>query len=276
MSGKTLSTLCREITSLLGSRFEAAQLLFHTTNTTERELALRGEQLVTEHAESMLFSLCQRRLQGEPLQYLLGEWEFYSLPFRVGPGVLIPRADTETLVDTALELLADISNPEILDLCSGSGCIAIALAHHLPASNVTAVELSTQALAYLNENIKLNNSHTNIIQADAQKYTHPQYLDLLTSNPPYIPTNDIAELQTEVQHEPRLALDGGTDGLDFYRVISERYFSQLKPGGWFCLEVGHDQAEDVQQIFLSQGCVSVGFRHDIAKIARVVIAQKPL
>ena len=275
MSGKSLAVLCREITTLLGSRFEAAQLLFHITNTNERELAIRGEQLVPEHTERMLFSLCERRLQGEPLQYLLGEWEFYSLPFRVGPGVLIPRADTETLIDAGLELLSNVQNPEILDLCSGSGCIAVTFAHSLPSGNITAVELSPQALDYLNYNIKLNQVNVTAIKADAFKYTHSQPLDLLASNPPYIPAAEIDSLQTEVQHEPRLALDGGIDGLDFYRMIAVRYFSQLKPGGWFCLEVGYNQADDVQLLLAAQGCTLTDVRCDVSGLSRVVIAQKP-
>ena len=275
MSGKSLSALYLKATELLGSRFEAAQLLFHATNTNENELRLRGGQLITEHGEAMLFSLCSRRLGGEPLQYLLGEWEFYSLPFRVGPGVLIPRADTEILVDTALELIRDKQRPEIIDLCSGSGCIAIALAKHLPQAVVTAVELSDQAFVYLSGNIALNNSAVRAIHTNALEYTHEKKLDLVASNPPYIPTNDIDGLQDEVLHEPRLALDGGNDGLDFYREIATKYYSQLAPGGWFCLEVGFDQAAQVQQLLREQGCSSTATRRDLSGIERVVIAQKP-
>jgi release factor glutamine methyltransferase len=276
----TLSELYAELCGLLGSRFEAAQLLRHVTGKDAHSLPRFGGVSAGEGAARTLRGLCARRLEGVPLQYLLGEWEFYGLPFRVGEGVLIPRPDTEALVDLAHELMKPYHSPdhpgrpELLDLCSGTGCIAIALESLLPGASITALEISPPALGYLRENIGLNQSHVRAAEADLAAYTHPNPIDLLTANPPYIPAGDIAALQPEVQREPRLALDGGADGLDFYRVIAARYKSQLAPGGYICLEVGIRQAADVCGILAANGFAGIGVKNDLAGVERVVFAKK--
>jgi release factor glutamine methyltransferase len=268
----TYTTLYHEVIQLVLSKFEAGQLFFHATNRRPQNLVLFGGKEVPEKEAELLLRLCKRRRAGEPLQYLLGEWEFYSLPFKVGRGVLIPRADTETLVDAALDKIKSTPNPEVLDLCSGTGCIAIALAHERPDARVTALEVSDAAYAYLLENISLNHSPVTPKLDDLMYYRHPRALDLVTANPPYIPADAIATLQREVLHEPRGALDGGKDGLDFYRAIARLYKPQLKPGGWICLEVGIGQAGQVSRLLAEQGFNDIGTRNDYGGIARVVYA----
>ena len=206
-------------------RFEARQIM--TLPKEKREQAVR------------------RRLSGEPLQYILGEWEFYGLPFTVGEGVLIPRPDTETLIDAVLPLINKDS--AVLDLCSGSGAIAITL-KKLKNCTVTALEKSPDALKYLIKNAALNNTDIDIIEGDIFAFTPPQSYDLIVSNPPYIKTADIKLLQKEVQKEPAMALDGGEDGLVFYRKLAQ-FAPYLKEGGAMAVEIGYDMAKPVTAIF---------------------------
>lgn len=272
----TYGELYSQAEELLGSVFEARQLFAHTTNKQVVHLPWLGNKEAPDKAVRLLLSLCRRRLDGEPLQYLLGEWEFYGLPFRVGKGVLIPRQDTETLVDVALEKLEGVHRPEVLDLCSGTGCVAVAIGHHRPDARVTALELSDKAFAFLNKNIMINDSPVKPVRGDLLEYIHPKPLDMLVSNPPYIPRDVIATLQVEVRHEPRRALDGGVDGLDFYRSIISLYRPQLKPGAWICMEVGIGQNEKVGAILEESGFAGVNDRTDYTGVPRVVFARRDL
>lgn len=249
-----------------------------------------------------LEALVDRRLAGEPLQYLIGEWEFYLDRFYVGEGVLIPRQDTETLVEAALEklpkprwkhapsptpqeslfggsprvLVDDDLRTEALDLCSGTGCVAISIAGERPNVCFTALEYSPQAFAYLEKNIDHAPASLKIqaVLGDLRTYTHPYPLDLITANPPYIPTGELANLQKEVRREPVMALDGGDDGLAFYRAIAGRYHDQLAPGGWLCLEVGAGQSGRVSEILAARGFVEIEVRDDYTGIPRVVSARR--
>lgn len=227
-------------------RFEARQIM--TLPKEKREQALK------------------RRLNGEPLQYILGEWEFYGLPFFVGEGVLIPRPDTETLIDAVLPLIN--KNSDVLDLCSGSGAIAVTL-KKLTGARVTALEKSPDAVKYLTKNAKLNNTKIDIITADIFKFTPLQKYDLITANPPYIKTGDIDSLQKEVLKEPIEALDGGADGLMFYRKIAG-FVPYLKNGGATAVEIGCDMAKEVSNIFKAAGlcCKTV---KDLSDNDRVII-----
>ncbi len=252
--------------------FDCLQLFAHCTGIDRsRLLADPTAPLTEEQAESFLRAV-QRRCEGEPLQYILGEWEFYSLPFAVGEGVLIPRADTEILVDEALRLLEDVASPKVADLCSGSGCIAISIAKNRPDGTVTAVELSDKALGYLRQNIARNQAdNVTVRQADvlagAGEITG---LDLIVSNPPYIPTADIAPLSKEVHHEPVMALDGGADGLTFYRTILEQWTKALSPHGMMAFEVGIGQAEAVATL-MSRRFEQVYIVPDLNQVPRVVL-----
>lgn len=243
--------------------------------TGTQPTSLHLDNPATPEMELELVRLLSERAQGRPLQYMLGEWEFYGLPFEVGPGVLIPRQDTETLVDVALDILRDSgkNSPEVLDLCSGSGCVAIAIKHHFPGAKVTALEASDKALPFLEKNIALNGVDVACVNSDLREYRHPFPVDVIVSNPPYIPRGDLPGLQTEVAHEPIVALDGGDDGLDFFRAISRRYRNQLAPGGILLMEIGIGQQESAAEILASFGFVGISGHKDLNGIVRVIQAQ---
>jgi release factor glutamine methyltransferase len=269
-SAQTYGSLLALAEEMLGSRFDATQLFKHVTQKHMQHMTFLREKPVPEYQTALLLKLCRRRMEGEPLQYLLGEWEFWGLPFKVGPGVLIPRADTETLVEVALKAAKNTFAPEILDLCTGTGCVAISLGHELPEANITALELHDAAYKYLLRNIALNKSKVKPVQADLASYVHPALLDILVANPPYVPRKVISTLQPEVRHEPLSALDGGKDGLSFFRSIMRLYTGQLKPGGFVCFEVGVGQSEKVARILSDNNCEDIEIENDYAGIPRVV------
>lgn len=234
--------------------FDGLQLFAHHTGMDIAKLLADPDREIPQETEKALWESVEKRCGGEPLQYILGSWEFYSLPFLVGPGVLIPRADTEVLVDEALRLLEDVENPKVADLCTGSGCVAIALAKNRPDATVYGVELSHEAAGYCKQNIEKNGAtNVTLLMGDVLKGPgNLQNLHCITANPPYIPKGDIKTLSCEVQKEPVMALDGGEDGLDFYRMIIARWTKALLPDGMMALEVGIDQWEAVQEMLLEQ------------------------
>jgi release factor glutamine methyltransferase len=273
MSGNSYQQLYQMAVSMVGSRFEAGQLFAHVTTKRVQHLPFIGEKPATEAEEKLLHRMCEQRRSGLPLQYLLGEWEFYGLPLKVGRGVLIPRADTECLVDAALDLMKGKEAPQVLDLCTGTGCVAIAIAHERPDAAVTALEISAFAYEYLLKNIALNEVAVTPVKQDLNEYKHPRRVDILTCNPPYIPAATIAALQTELWFEPRRALAGGKDGLDFYHVISRLYHAQLQIGGWLCFEVGIGQSEQVSEILADNGYRNIAVSNDVAGVPRVVCGE---
>ena len=210
------------------------------------------------------------------MQYILGEWEFYGLPVKVGEGVLIPRQDTETLVETVIRKNRTES-PVIIDLCSGSGCIALALERELKASEVYAVEKSESAADYLRRNIALNSSNVKLTAGDCLENALIESLpkaDIIVCNPPYLTAQDMKELQREVTFEPESALFGGEDGLIFYRSIAARWKASLRPGGWLICEFGMGQHTDIENILASEGFVNIQLKRDAAGIIRAAQAQK--
>lgn len=229
---------------------------------------------VTGETVSAAFSAADLRVGGKPLQYIFGEWEFFGLPFKVGPGVLIPRADTETAVECALRLLKGKKEPTVADLCAGSGCIGIALAASAGA-RVTFVEKSAAATEYLKENLSLNGVNGRVIEGDVLKETNEfsDEFDLFISNPPYIRTDDIKTLSDEVKAEPLMALDGGGDGLLFYKKIAALWKNALKNGGYAVFEIGYDQKEDVGKILQSEGFCGITCVKDLCGNDRVVYAK---
>lgn len=259
--------------------FEAACMTEHVLGRSYRHMTRQQlEEPVTPEQDAALHALVQRRLAGEPLQYLLGEWEFYGFPFRVGPGVLIPRQDTETLVECALQAARGIPAPRILDLCAGSGCIGIALARCLPDARVTAVERSEDALRYLEENAALNRVSLEIIRGDVLDGALAgsiRQADILVSNPPYLTAADLAALQKEVTFEPRAALDGGQDGLLFYREMPALWQESLKPGGRLLFEIGMGQAHAVSGFLAHAGYTQIEIFPDLTGISRVVSGVAP-
>lgn len=258
--------------------FEAKQLLTFVLGITPAQYLMAPQAPVDPAQAQRLWELGQRRAGGYPLQYLLGEWEFYSLPFWVGEGVLIPRADTETLVDTALELLDGCNAPLVADLCSGSGCIPAALSCNLPdAARLWAVELSPEAFSYLERNLeRLGCRNVSPVLGDALAWQPPQPLDLVTSNPPYLSTAEMQQLSPEVRWEPALALEAPEEGLWFYRQLAQRCRELLRPGGALALEVGYRQADAVCGLLEQAGYTQIETRADLCGVQRVVLGRTPL
>lgn len=209
-------------------------------------------QELTETDAKALEPLIERRLKGEPLQYVLGEWEFYGLPFYVNNTVLIPRPDTERLVETALPLLAE-DGRDVLDLCCGSGCIGIALAV-CGGARVTSVDISADALSMTERNARRNGVSVKTVQSDLFEAVEGKF-DLIVSNPPYLSQAEMDARDDALRFEPALALDGGRDGLEFYRRIAKEYRRYLKPGGALLLEIGMTQKEAVTALFGSCVCI---------------------
>ena len=232
---------------------------------------------LTAAQETALAAALSQREAGRPLQYILGEWDFLSLTLSVGEGVLIPRPDTERLCEAAAQRLRDVPHPRVLDLCAGSGCVGLGLASLIPDATVTAVELSEKAWSYLTENIRrypaydVTPCHGDVL-TDYAAFEGGYHAIL--SNPPYIPTSDLPALQREVQREPRMALDGSADGLQFYRVIAEHWCGKLTSDGFCAVEVGVGQAADVAALFAAAGLVNTEILRDLGGVERVVIARK--
>ena len=241
---------------------------------------LRDLRLYTgTQVEEQVRAFTERRIKGEPLAYVTGEWEFCGLPLLITKDVLIPRIDTEVLVQAALEILkGNVQDARILDLCCGSGCITCAIGHELPASKVIAVDLSHAALEVCRKNVILNRLTNRVIcmQADATM-SPPASLgnfDMIVCNPPYIASGEILSLDSSVRdYEPVWALDGGEDGLKFYRSIIKYWKALLKETGSLLFEVGEGQAEPVGEMLLSAGFRSVGTKKDTLGTDRVVIGR---
>ena len=214
--------------------------------------------------------ITKKRRAGVPLQYILGSWWFYKSEFLVGEGVLIPRQDTETLVEAALDLIKNKGNPDICDLCSGSGCIAISIALEREDSTVTAVEKYEDAYKYLIKNIEHNKAkNVKGVMADVLEQPFGSY-DLIVSNPPYIKNSEKEELSAEVLNEPHTALFGGDDGLFFYREITRIWRKALKQGGILAFEVGINEDTSVADILKAEGFKNIAFKTDLLGIQRVV------
>ncbi len=234
---------------------------------------LMAENITADDKKGAEFlTLLGRRLSGEPLQYILGEWEFYGYIFKVGKGVLIPRDDTEVLLRLSLDFLKDKQNARVLDLCSGSGALAVAIAKETDAE-VYALEKSAEALPYLCENININKANIEVVAGDvfycADEFMDKSF-DLIISNPPYIITDEIDTLQKEISFEPKTALDGGADGLKFYRGIIKDYTSKLKSGGMIAFEIGEGQFEAVKTLMENAGVKNIDYKLDLGGIQRVV------
>lgn len=256
--------------------FEAKQIIMHITGFTPSQILTDYNKKLTEFQENNLIALIHQREVRYPLQYIFGAWEFYGRPFKVGVGVLIPRADSETVVEAALECLKEIGNPTVLDLCAGSGCLGITVACEMPESKVTLVEKYDEAFRYLEENITLNNVNATALKGDI--FEKPDFgnesVDLIISNPPYIPENEMKYTSPEVRFEPETALLANDDGLEFYKAIIKNYTSVLKKGGSFCFEVGFKQASAVSDLLKSGGFENIKVKNDLNGIGRAVTATK--
>ncbi len=228
---------------------------------------------VSRGCEATLLDAASRRASGEPLQYILGTWDFLDLTLEVGDGVLIPRPETELLCQLSAEYLNDMPHKHVYDLCAGSGCVGLGIASLCPSVSVKALELSDLAFSYLERNIArypsfcVTAEKANVL---TDHYRFDGQIDAIVSNPPYIPTADLDTLQREVQYEPRMALDG-EDGYRFYRAIAEHWISKLTPTGFVAVEVGIGQAQTVAELFRANGMKHTTIYSDFAGIDRVVV-----
>jgi release factor glutamine methyltransferase len=264
------------------ARPDAERLLLHVLRKTHQDrnrawLIANGNLTASPGVSEELKSLVQRRQAGEPIQYIVGETEFYGMPFRVTPDVLIPRPETEHLVEKAIELALTFEKPGIADVGCGSGAIAVALAHNLPGARITATDLSMSALITAGANAQRNGlaEHIRFLQGDLLEPVHGERFELIVSNPPYVAEADREALAVEVRdYEPALALFAGADGLAIYRRLIPAAHAALVPGGYLLLEIGAGQSGAVGDLLSSAGFSAIEFAPDLQAIPRVACAQR--
>lgn len=254
---------------------EARELVCFAAGKTREQFVRDGRLYVPQDVEEQARALMRRHLAGEPLAYLIGEWEFYGLPLDISEQVLIPRSDTEVLAGEAIRWLQTQQDARVLDLCAGSGCVGLAVASQVHACRVVLSEKSEAALRICRQNIRRSGllGRVTPMPADALEPPTRQLgeFDCIVCNPPYIPTQDIETLDVSVRdYEPHMALDGGEDGLEFYRAISENWREALHPGARLYFEVGIGQADSVLRIMRRQGFGELEIVPDTAGIPRVV------
>lgn len=257
---------------------DAFLLMEKVTGLTRTDYPLKKDQPYPPQERAEYLALLRRRAAGEPVQYLLGEWDFMGLTFAVGPGVLIPRPETELLAETAIACLRGRQKPRVLELCGGSGCIAIAVAKALPQAEITVLELSGDAMSYLQKNIARHGvKNVTAVQGDALSPppTIAGRYDAILSNPPYIARGELPTLQREVRREPAMALDGGADGLDFYRGFNGIYPKMLTDGGLLLYEIGEEQGDAVAALLREAGLERVAVLRDLYGLPRDVLGYAP-
>jgi release factor glutamine methyltransferase len=258
------------------ARRDAGVLLTHTLKRSYSWLLAHGDELLSDELSLSYTELLARRRRGEPIQYITGETEFYGLPFCVTPDVLIPRPETEHLADKVIELAARFEQPRIVDVGTGSGAIAVALAHKLPHAQITATDISSRALAVAGKNAKRNGVDLRFLTGDLLAPVAGERFEIVVSNPPYVPNGDRATLSVEVrEYEPELALFAGDDGLDVYRRLIPTAFDALVPGGFVALEIGYGQSKAITELLAGSGFAQIEFVPDLQNIPRVACAQRP-
>ena len=260
--------------------FLARELLAFASGRAAAALLADPNLIADERTAEAMHVYTARLVRGEPLAYILGRWSFYGMELTVTPDVLIPRDDTMAVTDLAIEALRRMAPPQrVLDLCTGSGCIGLAIAHQIETARVTLADLSQPALRIARKNIadlKMI-GRVNALQADVREPA-PKFwgqFDLIVSNPPYVTAQEMTELDVSVRaHEPEMALDGGEDGLDFYRAILQNFTPALRTGGWICFEFGFRQHMQVGMLLSDAGYCNLRFVKDSGGIIRAVCAQK--
>ena len=259
------------------ARLDAEALLLYLLGANRAWLMANGDDGIGEESASRYAELVERRYRGEPIQYITGETEFYGLPFHVTPHVLIPRPETEHLVEQAIALARELAEPRIVDVGAGSGAIAVALAVHLADARITTIDVSADALAVARENAARNavSEQVRFFQGDLLDPVAGEQFDLVVSNPPYVAEKDRGSLSVEVrEHEPAQALFAGQDGLDVYRRLIPAGYAALAPGGTMLLEIGYGQAEGVRALLAGSRFKGIYFVPDLQGIARVVCGRR--
>lgn len=256
--------------------FEAKQIIKHVTGLNATQILTMYNQKLTEFQENNLVAIIHQREVRYPLQYILGEWDFYGRPYSVGPGVLVPRADTETVIEVGLDYLKDKEKSEILDLCAGSGCIGITFAKEKEDSNVLMIEKYMEAFRYTLKNLQINEAiNAKAMMGDVFECagTDKSY-DLIVSNPPYIPKEEMEIVSPETRFEPETALIAEDGGMEFYKAIVENYTPYLKNGGMMLFEVGINESRKVAEILEKAGYGNINIKKDMGGIERAVSGIK--
>lgn len=258
------------------AQLEARELVCYAAGKTKEQFFRDMTLYASAQVEEEVIRLTLRRLAGEPVAYLIKEWEFYGMPLHISSDVLIPRDDTEVLAQRGI-LLAQAAGEgaRVLDLCTGSGCVGLAVAANVPSCRVVLADISEGALKVAKQNIRRHNLNARVVAVQVDAMMAPPAnlwdFDLILCNPPYIPHNDILGLEPSVrEYEPWGALDGGQDGLDFYRAIASRWNSALRLGGSLLFEVGQGQAQQVEQILKDEGYSNIASHQDTREVWRVV------
>lgn len=268
----TLQQQLAEVTETPG--FEAGLILETVLGVSRTDILLGKTVSLDDKQREQLTALLEGRKERRPLQYLLGSWEFYGRPFIVGEGVLIPRPDTEILAEQVLEGVRDIPNPRILELCGGSGCLAVTIALERPDAEVWCVEKSPEAFSYLQKNNQALGAGVHTLLGDALDTGCVEgNFDCILSNPPYLSDTDMQELEPELSYEPAMALYGESDGLFFYRELTARWADRLCPGGLLAYEIGMGQHPQVAKMMRSAGLNTICQTRDYGGIIRVLTAR---
>lgn len=256
--------------------FEAKLILCRFCGGEPAELPLKYAETLSDGDLAQAYGIAEKRAAGEPLQYLLGQWEFMSLPFFVGRGVFIPSPDTEHLAQVGIDIAKSAGKPvRLLDLCAGSGCVGISVAHCCENVRADLVELYPEAFAYLERNIELSgDGRCRAVNADALSFTSERKYDILLSNPPYVTAEEYAQLPADVAAQPKTALTDGGDGLKYYRVITKNALALLREGGTLAFEIGFKQYESVSRMLTEAGYKHVRCRRDYSGLRRVVIGER--
>lgn len=258
------------------STLKAKILLANILNVKKEYLLMHSEEEIKQEDKIKYENCIKELIKGKPLQYITNKQEFMALDFYVDENVLIPQPDTEILVEKAIEISKTTQKNKILDMCTGSGCIAISLAKKINNAQITAVDISNSALNVANKNAINNNVENKIKFINSNMFNNiEEKFDIIVSNPPYIETETINKLEIEVQNEPHLALDGGIDGLKFYKTIANNAFKYLNENGYLLLEIGYNQQNSVTQLLQDIGKYkNIETIKDLGGNYRVVIARK--
>ena len=256
--------------------FEAKQIIKHITGLNAAQILTNYTRVLTEFEETNYIAILKQREIRYPLQYIFGKWDFYGRSFYVGPGVLVPRPDTETVVEVSLEFLKEKEKPTVLDLCTGSGCIGITIAKEMPESSVIMAEKYDEALRYAVKNAEYNEAPNAVaLKGDVFEGTFSEgSFDLIVSNPPYIPEEEKRLMSPETKFEPETALMAEDNGLEFYKAITKNYYNSIKDGGMLCFEIGFSQGEAVSNILKDAGFKDIKVSKDLGGICRAVSGIK--
>ncbi len=249
-------------------------IIFEEITGKDCTVALIGDAEISDEAAQRLKAAVDRLIKGEPIQYILGKWCFMGNDFIVSPDVLIPRSDTEVLTELAMDCMKGMGSVRVLDLCCGSGCIGISIARACKNANVTCADISEKALEITKRNIELNDVSDRAVALHSDMFSECGIYDVIVSNPPYIPTDVVPKLDSKVKdNEPGMALDGGMDGLDFYRIIAEEAKKHLSEKGRLFVEIGYDQAQSVTALLEANGYKEVECTKDYSGNDRVISAK---